>query len=77
VDAEGKIFGRFKEIDFAFEEEGVGAEVYVFFTGDEAFDDFIDLGMDQGFTAGMETIGAPHSSAASQHCWGVSLLLRT
>lgn len=52
VDAEGEIFGGFKEIDFAFEEEGVGAEVYVFFTGDEAFDDFIDLGMDQGFTAG-------------------------
>jgi hypothetical protein len=52
VDAEGEIFGGFKEIDFAFEEEGVGAEVYVFFTGDEAFDDFIDLGMDEGFTAG-------------------------
>jgi hypothetical protein len=51
VDAEGEIFGGFKEIDFAFEEEGVGAEVYVFFTGDEAFNDFIDLGMDQGFTA--------------------------
>jgi len=29
VHAEGKIFGGFKEIDFAFEEEGVGTEVYV------------------------------------------------
>jgi len=52
VDAEGEIFGGFKEIDFAFEEEGVGAEVYVFFAGDEAFDDFVDLGMDEGFTSG-------------------------
>ena len=49
VDAEGEIFGGFKEINFAFEEEGVGAEVDVFFAGDEAIDDFVDLGMDQGF----------------------------
>ena len=52
VDAEGEVFCGFKEIELPLEEEGVGAEVYVFFAGDEAFDDFIDLGMDQGFTAG-------------------------
>lgn len=51
VHAEGKIFGGFKEIDFAFEEEGVGTEVYVFFAGDKAFDDFINLGMNEGFAS--------------------------
>ena len=59
VDAEGEIFSGFKEIDFTFEEEGVGAEVYVFFAGDEAFDDFIDLGMDEGFTARDGDHGGP------------------
>jgi len=59
MDAEGEIFGGFKEIDFAFEEEGVGAEVDVFFAGDEAFDDFIDLGMDEWFTSRDGDHGGP------------------
>jgi hypothetical protein len=59
VDAKGEIFGGFKEIDFAFEEQCVSAEVDVFFAGDEALDDFIDLGMDQGFTSRDGDHGSP------------------
>ena len=51
VDAEGEVFCGFKEIELPLEEEGVGAKVDVFFAGDEAFDDRIDLGMDQRFAA--------------------------
>jgi hypothetical protein len=52
VDAEGEEFGGFKEVELAFEKEGVGAEIDVFFAGDEALDDFIDLRMNEGFAAG-------------------------
>jgi len=52
VDAEGEEFGGLKEVEFAFEEEGVGAEVDVFFAGDEALDDFVDLRVDEGFAPG-------------------------
>ena len=45
-------YGVLKEVEFAFEEKGVGAEIDVFFAGDESLDDFIDLGMDEGFAAG-------------------------
>ena len=51
VDAEGEVFCGFKEIELPLEEEGVGAKVDVFFAGDEAFDDRINLWMDQRFTA--------------------------
>ena len=59
VHAEGEIFSWLKEIDLTFEEEGVGAEVNVFLAGDEAFDNFIDLGMDEGFAAGNGDHGGP------------------
>ena len=52
VDAEGEEFGGLKEVEFAFEEESVGAEINIFFPGDEALDNFIDLGVDEGFPAG-------------------------
>jgi hypothetical protein len=52
VDAEGEEFGGLKEVELAFEEEGVGAEVDIFFAGDEAFDDLVDLRVDQGFATG-------------------------
>ena len=51
VDAKGEILGRFKKIDLSFEKEGVGAEINIFFPGNESIDDFIDLGMDERFTA--------------------------
>ena len=50
--AEGEVFCRLKEIDFPLEKEGIRAEVDILFASHQAFDDFIDLGMDQGFTAG-------------------------
>jgi len=59
VDAEGEIFGGFKKVDFAFEEQCVGTEVDVFFAGDETLDDFIDLGMDEGFTSRDGDHGSP------------------
>jgi hypothetical protein len=52
VDAEGEEFGGLKEVEFAFEKEGIGAEVDVFFPGDEALDDLVDLRVDEGFTTG-------------------------
>jgi hypothetical protein len=60
VDGEGEIFAGFEEVDFFLEEEGVGAEVDVFFTLDEAFDDFFDVRVKQRFTAG----DGDHGSAA-------------
>ena len=52
VDAEGEEFGGLKEVEFAFEEESVGAEVDVFFAGDEAFDNLVDFRVDEGLTPG-------------------------
>ncbi len=43
VDAEGEIFAGLEEVDFFLEQQGVGAEIDVFFPGDEALDDFVDL----------------------------------
>jgi len=60
MDAEGEEFGGFEEVEFAFEEKGVGAEVNVFFTGNEAFDNLVDLRMDEGFATG----NGDHGSAA-------------
>jgi hypothetical protein len=51
VDAEGEVFCGFKEIELPLEEKCVSAKVDVLFAGDEAFDDRIDLGMDQRFAA--------------------------
>ena len=52
VNAEGEIFGRLKEINLSFQKEGIGAEINVLFSGDESFDDLVDLGMNQGFASG-------------------------
>ncbi len=52
MDAEGEVLGGFKKINFPFEKKGVGAEINVFFPSDEAFHDFIDLGMNEGFATG-------------------------
>jgi len=52
VNAEGEVFGRFEEIDFPLEEEGVRAEVNVFFACDKALDDLVDFRMDQRFATG-------------------------
>ena len=51
MNAEGEVFGGFKEIELPLEEECVGAKINVLFAGNEAFDDRIDLGMDQRFAA--------------------------
>jgi hypothetical protein len=60
VDAEGEVFAGLEEIDFFLQKQGVGAEVDVFFALDEAFNDFLDLGMEEGFAAG----DGDHGSAA-------------
>jgi len=52
VDAEGEIFARLEEIDLFFEQQRVGAELDVFFSGDEAGDDLVDLRMQQRLAAG-------------------------
>ena len=52
VDGEGQIFARCEKVDFFLEQKGVGAEVDVFFAFDEAFDDFFDVGVEEGFAAG-------------------------
>jgi len=49
VDAEGEIFGRLEEIDLSFQKESIGAEVNVFFSGDQSVNDLVDLWMNQGF----------------------------
>ena len=59
MNAEGEVFGRLEEIDFSLEEEGVRAEVNVFFACDEAFDDLVDFRMDQRFATGDRDHGGP------------------
>jgi len=49
--AEGEVFRRLKKIDFPLEKEGIRAEVDILFASHETFDDFIDLGMDEGFAS--------------------------
>jgi hypothetical protein len=51
VDGKCEVFGGLEEVDLAFEEEGVGAEINVFFAGHEAFDNLVDLRVDERFTA--------------------------
>jgi hypothetical protein len=51
VDAEGEIFARLEEIEFPFEEKGVGAEVDITLLGDEAFNDAVDFRVDEGLPA--------------------------
>ena len=60
VDAEGQIFRRLKLIDLFLQQQGVGAEVDVFLAGDESFDDFLDLRVQQRLAAG----DADHRGAA-------------
>ena len=55
-----QIFAGFEEVDFFLEEEGVGAEIDVFFALDEAFDDFFDVGVEQRFAAGDGDHGGAH-----------------
>jgi len=40
-----------KRWSFFFQQQGVGAEIDVFFAGDEAIDDFVDLGMHERLAA--------------------------
>jgi hypothetical protein len=52
VHGEREILARFEEIDFFFEQQGVGAEVNIFFAFDEPFDDLFDLRVKKRFAAG-------------------------
>jgi hypothetical protein len=52
MDAEGEIFAGLEEVDLFFQEQGVGAEIDVFFPGDEAGDDLFDLRVEQGLAPG-------------------------
>ena len=63
VDRKGQIFAGREEIEFFLEQERVGAEVDVLFARDEAFDDFVDLGVHQRFAAG----NGDHRRAALVH----------
>ena len=53
-------FAGLEQVELFFEYQGVGAEVDVFPAGDQSFDDFRDLRMQQRFAAG----DADHRSAA-------------
>ena len=50
MNAEGQVFCRLKEIDLSLQKEGVRAEIDILFSRHQTFNDFIDLGMDEGFT---------------------------
>src|SRR5690348_3016783 len=52
VNAEGQVLRRLEEVDLLFEEQRVGAEIDVFLALDEAFDDFLDLRMEQWLATG-------------------------
>jgi hypothetical protein len=52
VNGEGQVLAGFEEINFLLQEQGVGAEIDVFFAGYEAFYDFPDLRVEQRFSAG-------------------------
>ncbi len=52
VDGEGEVFAGLEEIEFAFEEERVGAEVYVFFHLHQALDDLVNLLVDKRLATG-------------------------
>ena len=52
VHAEGEVFARLEEVEFLFQQQGVGAEIDIFLARDQAFDDLGDLGVHERFAAG-------------------------
>ena len=70
VDAEGEVLAGREQVELFLEQQGVGAEVDVLFAGDQAFDDLLDLRVQQRLAAG----DGDHRRAAFVD--GVEALLR-
>ena len=51
VDGEGQVLARFKQMDFLLEQQRICAQIDVLLACDQAFDDFADLRVQQGFPA--------------------------
>ena len=52
VNREGQEFGRFEKIEFLFEQQRIGAQIYVFFAFDEFLDDLAHFLVQQWFATG-------------------------
>ena len=63
VHRKAEVFAGLEEMEFFLQQQGVGAEIDVFFARDQPFDDFVDFGMHQRFAAG----DGDHRRAAFVH----------
>ena len=63
VNRERQILAGMEEMNFFFQQQGVGAEVNIFLAGDQAFDDLVDLRVHERFAAG----DGDHGGAAFVH----------
>src|SRR5437588_1935214 len=52
VDRKSQVLTGLEEMDFFFQQQRIGAEIDIFFAGDQAFDDRFDLRVHQGLAAG-------------------------
>ena len=63
VNGEAQVLAGLEEVQLFFQQQGVGAEINIFLARDQAFDNFVDLGMHQRLAAG----DGDHGGAAFIH----------
>ena len=75
VDGERQILAGLEEMDFLFQKQSVGAEIDIFFAGDETGDNFADLRVHERFATGDRDHGGAAFVDGAETFFGGKILL--